>query len=596
MTAAAANPCASVRDLHVTLTRRGRDVRALRGVDLEIAPGEVVALVGESGSGKSVLGLALLGLLPAAARPRATGSVIVRDFDMLGPEPQRRRARRSALGAVFQDPSSGLDPTMTIGRQLREAVGDAGADPAELLERVGLDARTQVKRFPHQLSGGQRQRVMFALAIARGPALVIADEPTTALDVTVQAHVLDLVGTLRDELGCSFLFITHDLGVAARIADRAVVLYAGRHAESAPTRQLVAQPRHPYTRGLLASRIEPDATVATPLRPMGGGLPDPTAPPPGCAFASRCPSQVEACLTVLPQPQPVGEGRLVACLRADERQALADPAPLPPHEPRPRTDEHVLRLVGVAKQFAGARRLLGTAAAVRALEPTSLDVRRGEAVAIVGESGSGKSTLVRIAAGLERPDAGSVEREGSVQMVFQDAGGSLTPWATVGQLLAERARRGGVPSGEVAGRTRTALTRVGLSPDVLDQRAGELSGGQRQRVALARAVLVPPATLLCDEPTSALDVSLVATVLQLLRAVRDELGMAIVLVTHDLAVAAAMANRVVVMRSGRVVEQGDARDVLRRPQHEYTRTLLAAVPTLAAAGTGSGGVSLEASA
>ena len=584
---AGAGPVARLTDLHVGFTRGGRLVEAVRGVDLDIDQGEILGLVGESGSGKSVLSLALLGLLPEVSQPRTSGTVEVAGTDMLTASPQqRRRVRRDALGAVFQDPMTSLNPTMRVGRQVAEAAG-SGAEALRLLRAVGIpEPERRLDSFPHELSGGLRQRVMIAMAVAGEPRLVVADEPTTALDVTVQAQVLALLRRLRDDVGCSVLLITHDLGVAAQVADRVAVMYAGRLAELGPTATVLRRAAHPYTVGLMRSRLSLTTDRTRPVESLAGGPPDPSDLPEGCAYAPRCPLVLPECATTLPDAAPVSPGaeHLRACLADPDRVVELAHRPTPaPAQDRPGTagarDGWAASAAVVEKTFR-VRAGRGRRAHLSALRRLSLDVREGESVAVVGESGSGKSTLLRVLAGLERPERGEVVLGpgGRPQMVFQDAGASLTPWLTVGALLEERLRSERLPRSERRDRALAALDRVGLPAAVHGARAGELSGGQRQRVALARATVVPPRILLCDEPTSALDVSLAATVLNLVQQLRRELGMAVVFVTHDLSVARVVADRIAVMYLGRIVELGDAEELVRSPKHPYTRALMAAVP------------------
>ncbi|HEY0814534.1 MAG TPA: ABC transporter ATP-binding protein, partial [Pseudonocardia sp.] len=331
--ASSVDAVAAVADLRVTFRRAGQDVQALRGVSLDVAPGEILGLVGESGSGKSVLGLSLLGLLPGS--PATSGAAVVCGLDMLtAPESARRELRRARLGAVFQDPMTSLNPTMTIGRQVAEAAG-SGDDAVRLLDAVGLpDARRRQGSYPHELSGGQRQRVMIAMAVAGRPSLVVADEPTTALDVTVQAQVLALTRRLRDEIGCAFVLITHDLGVAAQVADRVAVLYGGRIAEIGPTADVLAAGAHPYGVALTRSRLTLSSPRGGPLLALAGEVPSPTRPEPGCAFAPRCELAGEDCRASPPDPHPVAPGHTSACLRPwDEvRRLAATPAQADPSQ------------------------------------------------------------------------------------------------------------------------------------------------------------------------------------------------------------------------------------------------------------------------
>jgi peptide/nickel transport system ATP-binding protein len=602
-------PVARIKDLSVSFRRRGHVVRSLRGVSLDIRPGEVLGLVGESGSGKSVLGASILGLLPEAGRPTVSGSIDVGGTEVLSAgQAERRRLRRSQLGAVFQDPMTSLNPTMRVGRQLQDACSSR-EEAISLLEAVGVpEPERRLRSYPHELSGGLRQRVMIALALAGNPRLVIADEPTTALDVTVQAQILDLVRRLCDERGTSFLFVTHDLGVAAEVADRIAVLYAGRLVELGDTRSLLASPAHPYTSGLMQSRLTLWSERARPLATLAGEPPDPRALPPGCGFAPRCEHHQPACDDGLPALLSVGaKGRFSACIRHDDLhlvgaepeevdrldglggsdQLVVDPVVDPVVVGQAATAEPsgdgregrtmALEVIGVSKSFAVGHH---PPQLLHALRDVSLDVVEGESLALVGESGSGKSTLLRLAGGLLRPDEGEIRIGPGArpQMVFQDAGASLTPWLTVGELVGGRLRGEGLSRRQRARRVEDALRLVGLPVDVAAAKPGQLSGGQRQRVGIARAVIVPPEVLLCDEPTSALDVSLAASALNLLARLRREFNMAMVFVTHDLAAARFVSDRIAVLYLGMVVETGSTDDVVSHPSHPYTRALLDAVP------------------
>jgi peptide/nickel transport system ATP-binding protein len=575
------SPRARLIDVAVTFRRRGVPLQALRGVSLDIAAGEIMAVVGESGSGKSVLGLTLLGLLAGDPAPTITGRAEVCGVDMVSASPSARKmVRRQHLGAVFQDPMTSLNPTMRVGRQVTEAAGSAD-EARRLLDLVGVpEPARRMRAYPHELSGGLRQRVMLAMAVAGRPALVIADEPTTALDVTVQAQILALLRDLRDEIGCSFLLITHDFGVASQVADRVAVLYGGRLAEAGSMQAVLAAPSHPYTAGLLRSRLDLDIPLGHEVATLFGEPPDPRALPAGCAFAPRCPSRSDACGEQLPEARSATtHDGVVACIgsppaadsgRRDDTptfEALAaNSSPLP-----------AVRCLNVGKDFS-VRRGPFRKDRLIALRDINLEVGAGEAVAIVGESGSGKSTLLRVVAGLLELDRGTIERtDDHPQMVFQDAGASLTPWLTVGEIVAERLRNQGTKA-ERRQRVEQALNRVGLPPEVAASKAGQLSGGQRQRVAFARSTIVPPSLLLCDEPTSALDASLAAAVLNLLQHLRRQLGMAVMFVTHDLAAARFVADRIAVMYLGEIVEFGPAEDVVSAPEHPYTKALLSAVP------------------
>jgi peptide/nickel transport system ATP-binding protein len=586
-------PVATVDGLHVTFHRNGKAVKALRGVSLDIASGEILALVGESGSGKTVLGFSLLGLLPPAAQLQ--GTIRVTGSDMVnGGQKTLRKVRRLDLGAIFQDPMTSLNPTMRIGKQVAEAAG-SNEEARRLLAAVGIpDPERRMRAYPHELSGGLRQRVMIAIAIAGDPELIIADEPTTALDVTVQAQVLRLLLRLRDEIKCSIMLITHDLGVAAQISDRIAVLYAGRIAEIGPTASVLGHPAHPYTHGLLRSRLTLGTSRHHKLAALAGAVPSAEAPLPGCAFAPRCELGMPACSQSPPEAIGVAAERVSACLlsptdvtarlgpRSTATAGQLDPSPGSTTAGKPAA----VALREVTKMFTVGRRWRDRTGEhsrkLHALRGITLTVADGESVALVGESGSGKSTLLRIVAGLEKPSTGTVHVSGDQrpQMVFQDAGASLTPWLAVGELIGERLRRNGMSRKQKRNAVAEVLQRVGLSADIAKSRAAQLSGGQRQRVSLARATVVPPGVLLCDEPTSALDVSLAASVLNLIGDLRRTLGMSVIFVTHDLSVARVIADRIAVMYLGRIVEIGPADDVIARPAHPYTRALVDAIPDL----------------
>ena len=610
---------ADVADLHVSLARGGVRSPVLRGIDLQVRRGELLGMVGESGSGKSVLGLTLLGLLPETSSPATSGRAVVAGTDMLASassEDARRSVRRLSIGAVFQDPMTSLNPTMRVGAQIAEAAGpDQGeGDVVGLLRAVGVPSpERRARAYPHELSGGLRQRVMIAMAVAGRPALIIADEPTTALDVTVQAQVLTLLRSLRDQTGASVLMVTHDLGVAGQVADRVAVMYSGRLAEVGATRDVVRSPSHPYTAGLLAARLRLDADRSRPLRTLPPQVLDPALVERGCAYRARCALAHDRCAhqapPMAPPPPPfAGTDRLRACFSPDVHRrgpadltevagagrvgdGRTDDAPVDPpgrdagvaagrRDPATAGDEPVVRVSRVTCSFPVRSR--GRRAQLRALRGVDLELAPGEAVSVVGESGSGKSTLLRVVAGLQRPTSGEVRVGGRTrpQMVFQDAGASLTPWMSVGALLAERLATEGVGARDRAARVAAALEQVGLPASLGTARAAELSGGQRQRVALARATIVPPPVLLCDEPTSALDASLAATVLNLVTSLRHSLGMAVLFVTHDLSVARLVGDRIAVVYLGRLVEVGPAEQVVSAPVHPYTRSLLAAVPGL----------------
>jgi peptide/nickel transport system ATP-binding protein len=532
-----AEPLLQIRDLTVEFTVDGAWIPAVRGADLDLARGEVLALVGESGSGKSTLAMAVPGLL--ADNARVSGSILLDGAELAGAgESELTKVRGGQVGVVFQEPMTAFNPVYTIGWQIAEAVlmhrdvsaAEARARAVELLELVDMpDPAARVDYYPHQLSGGQRQRAMIAQALACDPGLLIADEPTTALDVTVQAEILDLIRDLRGRVNAAILLITHDMGVVADLADSVMVMKDGVVVESAPSATLFSSPREPYTRALLAA-----------VPHLGGG-------------------RIEVTETV-PIPEP-------------------PPAPVP-----------ALALCQATIEFKSRGK-----STFRAVDAVSLEVGDGEVVGLVGESGSGKSTLGKAAVGLVRLTSGSVALAGiditglsqrglreprkKVGVVFQDPGSSLNPRWPVGQAIAEPlALHTGLSAAQRTARVDELLDQVQLARGLRNRYPHQLSGGQRQRVGIARALALNPALVIADEPTSALDVSVQARVLRLLRELQAEHGFACLFISHDLAVVEELSDRIAVLQSGRLVECGPTEQVLNRPAEAYTARLIAAVP------------------
>lgn len=598
-----------VTDLAVTFPTDGEPVTAVRGISYSVGPGEVVAMVGESGSGKSVSAMAVVGLLPEYARVR--GSVRLHDTELLGlGDDAMSRFRGKAVGMVFQDPMSALTPVYTVGDQIAEAieihqpqVGKKAARrrAVELLELVGIaQPERRARAFPHELSGGERQRVVIAIAIANDPDLLICDEPTTALDVTVQAQILEVLKTARDITGAGVLIITHDLGVVAEFADRALVMYAGRVVESAGVHDLYRDRQMPYTVGLLGSVPRLDAAQGTRLVPIPGAPPSLVGLEPGCPFAPRCPLVIDECRTQEPALLPVGVDHRAACIRTDlvNGRTAADIYGVNTSARGEEAGDSsvVVRVRDLVKTFALTKGVVlrRTVGEVRAVDGVSFELRQGRTLGIVGESGSGKSTTLHEILELVAPQSGSIEVLGAdvatltasrrrslrrdIQVVFQDPVASLDPRFPVFDLLAEPLLANDFGKSETDARVAELLDTVGLRRADATRYPAEFSGGQKQRIGIARALALQPKILALDEPVSALDVSIQAGIINLLLDLQERYGLSYLFVSHDLSVVKHLAHQVVVMYAGTIVEQGDSEQVFANPQHEYTRRLLGAVP------------------
>ncbi|MFD9523531.1 dipeptide ABC transporter ATP-binding protein [Streptomyces sp. NPDC059979] len=547
----------------------GEYVRAVDGVSFTLEPGRALGIVGESGSGKSTVAAALLGLHRGTGA-RLGGTVRVGGIDVgAAPAAELRRLRGGTAAMVFQDPLSSLDPYYAIGDQIAEVLRvhadvsrrAARARAVEVLDRVGIpDAVRRSRARPHEFSGGMRQRALIAMALACEPRLLIADEPTTALDVTVQAQILDLLHDLRVERGLGLLLVTHDVGVAAESVDELLVMRDGSAVERGAVGGVLSAPAAPYTKALLAAVPRLDAPR------VSRALPGP-APQTPAGLKERGSA---------PDPAPQTPARLEGAAGLKDRGSAPRTLVVTPGEP-------VVEAFGLWREFGRGKRRVVAVAGV------SLAVRAGETLGIVGESGSGKSTLGRMLVGLLEPGSGQVRHEGvevsgiagGVQMVFQDPVSSLNPRRSIGESIADPLRAAGErDDAAVRARVRELLLRVGLEAEHYDRYPHEFSGGQRQRVGIARALAPRPRLIVCDEPVSALDVTTQAQVTALLAELQRELGIALVFIAHDLAVVRQVSDRVAVMRAGEIVEQGPVDEVYDRPAHAYTRQLLAAVPAL----------------
>ncbi|HEX6931804.1 MAG TPA: ABC transporter ATP-binding protein [Streptosporangiaceae bacterium] len=596
-------PVLEVEGLRIERLRPGRRDTIVKAVDLALGPGETIGIVGESGSGKSMTARAIMGLLPPALV--ASGQVRYRGSNLLELTEREWQAMRGGeIGLILQDPFTMLNPVMTCGRIIGESLPkeprlSRDARREEVVRRlaeVGIRDASVAGRYPFQLSGGMRQRVGIAAALARDPRVLLADEPTTALDVTTQRDVLALIKGIQAARGMSLILITHDLRVAFAVCDRVYVLYAGSLIEVGSSAEVDAEPLHPYTLGLLLS--EPSAERRTgELVAIPGSVPAPDDVASSCTFAPRCRWAAAPCTEESPRLAEVEPGRLSACVRLPEiRAEMATVRRQSEQEDRPGSSSRgaataLIQVQDARKEFRNGRR------AVTALDGVSIEVGEHESVGIVGESGSGKTTLARILVGLEQATSGQIAIDGmpatkwaslsakdrrklrsTIQIVFQDPYSSLNPMRSIGSILREA-----IALGEPAMKDRNAevsnlLRSVGLPADYAGRKPVALSGGERQRVAIARVLAAQPRILICDEPVSALDMSVQAQILNLLINLRAERGLGYLFITHDLSIVRQVTERLYVMHRGRIVESGPTEEVLSRPRDPYTATLLESVP------------------
>jgi peptide/nickel transport system ATP-binding protein len=605
--AGALPPVLELKELNVQFVTSHGTVRAVEDVSYAVRPGEMVAIVGESGSGKSVSALAIMRLLPEGTARITKGSVRFDGRELLTlSDEEMRRIRGRDIAMIFQEPMTSLNPVLKIGLQIMEPLtihlqmdgAAARARATELLTLVGItDPESRLNQYPHQLSGGMRQRVMIAIGLACNPKLLIADEPTTALDVTIQAQILELMKDLSKRLGVSVVIITHNLGIVARYADRVNVMYAARIVESGTAERVFSRPLHPYARGLLTAVPRLDRGRSAKLATIDGAPPNLLAPPSGCRFRPRCRFAIDKCQEV-PPLAPAESGHLVACHRVAEIESIDRSGSAGNSVAKAASEgakETILSIKDARKFFPVRTGFLRRSKLVRAVNDVTLDIKRGETLGLVGESGCGKSTLGRLVLRLDEPTGGAIRFEGidlaglnrgdmiavrkKMQVIFQDPYSSLNPRMTVGQIVAEPMRVHGIlPKPQIEPRVAELLQLVGLFPYMALRYPHELSGGQRQRVGIARALAVNPDVIVCDEAVSALDVSIQGQVINLLEELQQKLGLTYLFIAHDLAVVRHISSKVAVMYLGRIVEYATADELFANPKHPYTKALLAAAP------------------
>lgn len=612
------DPIMQVRDLHVSFATEAGVCRAVRGVNFDLWRGRTLGIVGESGSGKSVTALSLIGLLDDNAK--VTGSIIMNGEELIGKtDEEMSEIRGERIAMVFQDPLSALTPMFTIGDQIAEGLITHHPDMSkqqihdrcvELLDLVGIpQPEERLSSFPHQFSGGMRQRVMIAIAIANNPDIIIADEPTTALDVTIQAQILDVLAKAQKETGAAVVLITHDLGVVAGAADDILVMYAGRPVERASIDDIFQHPSMPYTMGLLGAVPKPHIAASQRLVPIQGNPPSLVDIPKGCPFSPRCPLATPECSLSEPNLEVVdaNSGHLASCRRLqeiiDKNMKYTDVFPVPdllpadwadvPRDQRPVT----LEVDHLVKHFplTGGGMFRRTIGQVAAVDDVTFKIRQGETLALVGESGSGKSTTLMEIMNLMKPEDGRIvvlghdlaelkkkaERKAlrkDLQIIFQDPMSSLDPRMPIYDVLAEPLKVHKWSKEKINRRIGELMELVGLNPDYVDRFPAQFSGGQRQRISIARALATDPKVLLLDEPIASLDVSIQAGIINLLEDLQAKLKISYLFVAHDLAVIRHISDRVAVMYLGQVVELGETEDVFTHPRHPYTQALLSAIP------------------
>ncbi len=611
----APTPLLAVEDLHVQFDTSRGVVHAVDGISYTVNRGEVVAIVGESGCGKSVSSLAIMGLLSKPAGRVTKGRVLFEGRDLLElSDEEMREIRGRDISMIFQEPMTSLNPVLSIGEQIMEPLfihlkmtdAQAKSRALELLQLVGItDGERRLEQYPHQLSGGMRQRVMIAIGLACNPKLIIADEPTTALDVTIQAQILELMKDLSRRLNIALIIITHNLGVVARYADRVNVMYAAHIIEQGTADDVFLRPLHPYTIGLMRSVPRLDLPRGVRLETIEGLPPDLRSPPPGCRFAPRCPYRLDACVQTDMILRDLAPGHATACLRADEIVAGTLVQALPPAKSAAtatttESADPILKSNSLRKYFAvplsGSGFFSSKIATVKAVDDVSFSIAPGETLGLVGESGCGKTTVGRTVLKLEEPTEGTIRFTGvdithsspkqmreirrGIQVIFQDPYSSLNPRMTVGQIIGEPLHVYSLVKDKKDEEQRVAelLRQVGLFDYMAERYPHQLSGGQRQRVGIARALALEPRFIVCDEPVSALDVSIQGQIINLLEDLQSRLNLSYLFIAHDLAVVRHISDRVAVMYLGRIAEVADRDELYANPKHPYTKALLDAAP------------------
>lgn len=595
----------SVHDLSVAFQSLDQCLSAVRQVSFELQPGKTLALLGESGCGKTITSLAMMRLLPSTAKYGADAQIMFENQDLLLlPEQVMQQIRGKRLAMIFQEPMTALNPVLSIGQQLREALPEKIINQGRravkermlaLLEEVEIpQPELRLRQYPHQLSGGQKQRVVIAMALAGRPEILIADEPTTALDVTIQAQILDLLRRLQKRHHMSMLLITHDLAVVKAVADRVCVMYAGEIVEEADVELFFSRVKHPYVQQLLASLPSFDQR-GNKLSVISGAVPSLSHLPQGCSFHPRCQYAFDRCIHEAPELQVV-DGRSVRChlYPEHERLPVLEPGKVEQIRINEQAQDTILEVENLKiyfKQRHGHLHL--QTETIKAVDGLSFQLKRAQTLALVGESGCGKTTVSRGLMRLLPVSGGRVHFEGQdvltlrgralkayrkkVQLIFQDPFSAMNPRMTVGEIISEGMQGRGLSRTAIINQQKLLLEQVNLSQNSLSRYPHQFSGGQRQRICIARALAMEPELLICDEPTSALDVSVQAQILNLLKELQAERGLSYLFITHNMAVVAYMADEVMVMKEGKILESGESSQILKHPQHAYTKQLLSAV-------------------